>query len=138
MNLYNFLYKLYENLFYSFHKIIKQHNLSELFFKRVNKNILQSPNFPVLVYINDVLNVLWAYTSFTIVLNIWLCCLQCDSPYIIKFYSAFFVENRISICTEFMDGESHLFWHLWGIWEAAVTKESIIHNMWNWIVCICF
>ncbi|KAI5626243.1 dual specificity mitogen-activated protein kinase kinase 5 isoform X1 [Silurus asotus] len=28
---------------------------------------------------------------------------KCDSPYIIKFYSAFFVENRISICTEFMD-----------------------------------
>ncbi|XP_017314661.1 dual specificity mitogen-activated protein kinase kinase 5 isoform X2 [Ictalurus punctatus] len=31
---------------------------------------------------------------------------KCDSPYIIKFYSAFFVENRISICTEFMDGGS--------------------------------
>lgn len=31
--------------------------------------------------------------------------LQCDSPYIITFFSAFFVENRISICTEFMDGE---------------------------------
>lgn len=34
--------------------------------------------------------------------------LQCDSPYIIKFYSAFFVENRISICTEFMDGKFYL------------------------------
>ncbi|MEQ2299914.1 Dual specificity mitogen-activated protein kinase kinase 5 [Ameca splendens] len=32
--------------------------------------------------------------------------LQCDSPYIITFFSAFFVENRISICTEFMDGGS--------------------------------
>ncbi|KAL2089020.1 hypothetical protein ACEWY4_015919 [Coilia grayii] len=31
---------------------------------------------------------------------------KCDSPYIITFYSAFFVENRISICTEFMDGGS--------------------------------
>lgn len=31
--------------------------------------------------------------------------LQCDSSYIIGFYGAFFVENRISICTEFMDGE---------------------------------
>uniref|UniRef100_A0A3Q4C0J0 mitogen-activated protein kinase kinase n=1 Tax=Mola mola TaxID=94237 RepID=A0A3Q4C0J0_MOLML len=30
---------------------------------------------------------------------------KCDSPYIITFFSAFFVENRISICTEFMDGE---------------------------------
>ncbi|KAA8595932.1 hypothetical protein FQN60_011223 [Etheostoma spectabile] len=29
---------------------------------------------------------------------------KCDSPYIITFFSAFFVENRISICTEFMDG----------------------------------
>uniref|UniRef100_A0A3P9JVW8 Mitogen-activated protein kinase kinase 5 n=1 Tax=Oryzias latipes TaxID=8090 RepID=A0A3P9JVW8_ORYLA len=28
---------------------------------------------------------------------------KCDSPYIITFFSAFFVENRISICTEFMD-----------------------------------
>uniref|UniRef100_A0A674BC89 mitogen-activated protein kinase kinase n=1 Tax=Salmo trutta TaxID=8032 RepID=A0A674BC89_SALTR len=32
--------------------------------------------------------------------------LQCDSSYIITFYSAFFVENRISICTEYMDGGS--------------------------------
>uniref|UniRef100_A0A667YXK5 mitogen-activated protein kinase kinase n=1 Tax=Myripristis murdjan TaxID=586833 RepID=A0A667YXK5_9TELE len=31
---------------------------------------------------------------------------KCDSPYIITFYGAFFVENRISICTEFMDGGS--------------------------------
>ena len=29
---------------------------------------------------------------------------QCNSPVIIGFYKAFFVENRISICTEFMDG----------------------------------
>uniref|UniRef100_A0A8D0RP83 Mitogen-activated protein kinase kinase 5 n=1 Tax=Sus scrofa TaxID=9823 RepID=A0A8D0RP83_PIG len=28
---------------------------------------------------------------------------KCDSSYIIGFYGAFFVENRISICTEFMD-----------------------------------
>uniref|UniRef100_A0A8C7IDP0 mitogen-activated protein kinase kinase n=1 Tax=Oncorhynchus kisutch TaxID=8019 RepID=A0A8C7IDP0_ONCKI len=31
---------------------------------------------------------------------------KCDSSYIITFYSAFFVENRISICTEYMDGGS--------------------------------
>uniref|UniRef100_A0A8C5BV81 Mitogen-activated protein kinase kinase 5 n=1 Tax=Gadus morhua TaxID=8049 RepID=A0A8C5BV81_GADMO len=31
---------------------------------------------------------------------------KCDSPYIITFYTAFFVENRISICTEFMDVQS--------------------------------
>uniref|UniRef100_A0A3B4B737 Protein kinase domain-containing protein n=1 Tax=Periophthalmus magnuspinnatus TaxID=409849 RepID=A0A3B4B737_9GOBI len=31
---------------------------------------------------------------------------KCDSPYIITFFGAFFVENRISICTEFMDGGS--------------------------------
>ncbi|XP_073922392.1 dual specificity mitogen-activated protein kinase kinase 5 isoform X7 [Castor canadensis] len=31
---------------------------------------------------------------------------KCDSSYIIGFYGAFFVENRISICTEFMDGGS--------------------------------
>ncbi|XP_029808119.1 dual specificity mitogen-activated protein kinase kinase 5 [Suricata suricatta] len=32
---------------------------------------------------------------------------KCDSSYIIGFYGAFFVENRISICTEFMDGSTH-------------------------------
>ncbi|KAL9984312.1 hypothetical protein ACROYT_G006588 [Oculina patagonica] len=31
---------------------------------------------------------------------------QCSSPFIIEFYGAFFVENRISICTEYMDGGS--------------------------------
>ncbi|XP_052101658.1 dual specificity mitogen-activated protein kinase kinase 5-like [Mytilus californianus] len=31
---------------------------------------------------------------------------KCNSPVIIGFYKAFFVENRISICTEFMDGGS--------------------------------
>lgn len=31
---------------------------------------------------------------------------KCHSPSIIGFYGAFFVENRISICTEFMDGGS--------------------------------
>ncbi|XP_055363347.1 dual specificity mitogen-activated protein kinase kinase 5 isoform X2 [Betta splendens] len=31
---------------------------------------------------------------------------KCDSLYIITFFGAFFVENRISICTEFMDGGS--------------------------------
>ncbi|XP_062516550.1 dual specificity mitogen-activated protein kinase kinase 5-like [Corticium candelabrum] len=31
---------------------------------------------------------------------------QCHSQYIIGFYGAFFIENRISICTEFMDGGS--------------------------------
>ncbi|XP_061227130.1 dual specificity mitogen-activated protein kinase kinase 5 isoform X2 [Neopsephotus bourkii] len=31
---------------------------------------------------------------------------KCDSSYIIGFYGAFFVENRISLCTEFMDGGS--------------------------------
>ncbi|XP_060063676.1 dual specificity mitogen-activated protein kinase kinase 5-like isoform X1 [Ylistrum balloti] len=31
---------------------------------------------------------------------------KCNSPAIIDFYKAFFVENRISICTEYMDGGS--------------------------------
>ncbi|XP_031563744.1 dual specificity mitogen-activated protein kinase kinase 5-like [Actinia tenebrosa] len=31
---------------------------------------------------------------------------QCSSPYIIEFYGAFFIENRISMCTEYMDGGS--------------------------------
>ncbi|XP_052793272.1 dual specificity mitogen-activated protein kinase kinase 5-like [Mya arenaria] len=31
---------------------------------------------------------------------------KCDSPSIIGFYGAFFIENRISICTEYMDGGS--------------------------------
>jgi serine/threonine protein kinase len=30
---------------------------------------------------------------------------QCNSRHIIGFYGAFFSENRISICTEYMDGE---------------------------------
>lgn len=34
---------------------------------------------------------------------------QCNSPAIIGFYGAFFVENRISICTEFMDGKFTLY-----------------------------
>jgi len=31
---------------------------------------------------------------------------KCNSRYIIGFYGAFFHENRISICTEYMDGGS--------------------------------
>lgn len=31
---------------------------------------------------------------------------KCNSPVIIGFYGAYFIENRISICTEFMDGGS--------------------------------
>jgi mitogen-activated protein kinase kinase 5 len=31
---------------------------------------------------------------------------KCNSPVIISFYGAFFLENRISMCTEFMDGGS--------------------------------
>ncbi|XP_046844938.1 dual specificity mitogen-activated protein kinase kinase 5-like [Xenia sp. Carnegie-2017] len=31
---------------------------------------------------------------------------KCESPYIIGFFGAFFLENLISICTEFMDGGS--------------------------------
>ena len=34
----------------------------------------------------------------------WSSLFQCESPNIIGFYGAFFIENRISICTEFMDG----------------------------------
>ena len=30
----------------------------------------------------------------------------CNSAYIIEFYGAFFIENKISICTEFMNGGS--------------------------------
>ncbi|XP_022107163.1 dual specificity mitogen-activated protein kinase kinase 5-like [Acanthaster planci] len=36
---------------------------------------------------------------------------KCDSPFIIGFYGAFFTENRISICTEFMDGGSLEMYH---------------------------
>ena len=32
--------------------------------------------------------------------------MQCNSRFIIGFYGAFFAENRISICTEYMDGGS--------------------------------
>lgn len=31
---------------------------------------------------------------------------QCDTQYIIGFHGAFFTENKISICTEFMDAGS--------------------------------
>uniref|UniRef100_A0A673TRB1 Dual specificity mitogen-activated protein kinase kinase 5 n=1 Tax=Suricata suricatta TaxID=37032 RepID=A0A673TRB1_SURSU len=39
---------------------------------------------------------------------------KCDSSYIIGFYGAFFVENRISICTEFMDVVKGLT-YLWSL-----------------------
>lgn len=35
--------------------------------------------------------------------------LQCNSPVIIDFYGAYFIENRISICTEYMDGMFFIF-----------------------------
>lgn len=38
---------------------------------------------------------------------------QCQSPVIIGFYKAFFNENRIYICTEFMDGEENSFTIIW-------------------------
>ncbi|CAH1796439.1 unnamed protein product [Owenia fusiformis] len=31
---------------------------------------------------------------------------KCNSPYIIGFYGAYFIENKISMCTEWMDGGS--------------------------------
>ncbi len=34
---------------------------------------------------------------------------QCKSPSIIDFYGAFFKENQIFMCTEFMDGMHRLF-----------------------------
>uniref|UniRef100_A0A8C3P1R1 Dual specificity mitogen-activated protein kinase kinase 5 n=1 Tax=Cyanoderma ruficeps TaxID=181631 RepID=A0A8C3P1R1_9PASS len=39
---------------------------------------------------------------------------KCDSSYIIGFYGAFFVENRISLCTEFMDVVKGLT-YLWSL-----------------------
>uniref|UniRef100_A0A3Q4N7G7 Mitogen-activated protein kinase kinase 5 n=1 Tax=Neolamprologus brichardi TaxID=32507 RepID=A0A3Q4N7G7_NEOBR len=51
---------------------------------------------------------------------------KCDSPYIITFFSAFFVENRISICTEFMDGSLDVYKripeHVLGRIAVAVVK----------------
>ena len=43
--------------------------------------------------------------------------LQTKSTSIIDFYGAFFVDNRISICTEFMDGK-----------EESYEVNSIIQN----------
>lgn len=31
---------------------------------------------------------------------------KCNSQFVIGFYGAFFIENKISICTEYMDGGS--------------------------------
>lgn len=67
-----------------------------------------------------------------------MCCLQCDSPYIIKFYSAFFVENRISICTEFMDGESHLFWHCQVSGRQHLHRKRSLSISTNWIELFVF
>eukprot|EP00118_Oscarella_pearsei_P021200 m.236768 g.236768 ORF g.236768 m.236768 type:complete len:573 (+) comp40138_c0_seq9:211-1929(+) len=59
---------------------------------------------------------------------------QCQSPYIIGFYGTFFVENRISICTEYMDGGS-LDMHcsisepILGRIVVAVLKG--LHYLWN-------
>jgi mitogen-activated protein kinase kinase 5 len=49
--------------------------------------------------------------------------LQCDSKYIIGFYGAFFQENKISICTEYMDGGS--LDHFGAIPEVVLGKIAV-------------
>ena len=49
------------------------------------------------------------FLSLSLSHSLFLCLIvllsmQCNSRYIIGFYGAFFNENRISICTEYMDG----------------------------------
>lgn len=51
----------------------------------------------------------WKLSLYSINLMLF----QCQSPVIIGFYKAFFNENRIYICTEFMDGEENSFTIIW-------------------------
>lgn len=51
----------------------------------------------------------WKLSLYSINLTLF----QCQSPVIIGFYKAFFNENRIYICTEFMDGEENSFTIIW-------------------------
>jgi mitogen-activated protein kinase kinase 5 len=48
---------------------------------------------------------------------------KCDSKYIIGFYGAFFQENKISICTEYMDGGS--LDHFGAIPEVVLGKIAV-------------
>ena len=45
---------------------------------------------------------------------------QCDSKYVIGFFGAFFHEERIFVCTEYMDGEHPLGVHVFvGVKEVV-------------------
>uniref|UniRef100_A0AAR2KUP8 mitogen-activated protein kinase kinase n=1 Tax=Pygocentrus nattereri TaxID=42514 RepID=A0AAR2KUP8_PYGNA len=61
---------------------------------------------------------------------------KCDSPYIITFYSAFFVENRISICTEFMDGGSLDVYRR--IPEHVLGRIAVAVSVYKIDFCLCF
>ncbi|XP_014730028.1 PREDICTED: dual specificity mitogen-activated protein kinase kinase 5 [Sturnus vulgaris] len=50
---------------------------------------------------------------------------KCDSSYIIGFYGAFFVENRISLCTEFMDGEYFVVKGLTYLWSLKILHRDV-------------
>uniref|UniRef100_A0A8C3QGW0 mitogen-activated protein kinase kinase n=1 Tax=Cyanoderma ruficeps TaxID=181631 RepID=A0A8C3QGW0_9PASS len=52
---------------------------------------------------------------------------KCDSSYIIGFYGAFFVENRISLCTEFMDGK----WGLPFSWSDLPPQLKCLTYLWS-------
>ncbi|XP_048338043.1 dual specificity mitogen-activated protein kinase kinase 5 [Sphaerodactylus townsendi] len=61
---------------------------------------------------------------------------KCDSSYIIGFYGAFFVENRISICTEFMDGGSLDVYRK--IPEHVLGRIAVAVSIFRTIVCECY
>uniref|UniRef100_A0A2K5UQC9 Mitogen-activated protein kinase kinase 5 n=1 Tax=Macaca fascicularis TaxID=9541 RepID=A0A2K5UQC9_MACFA len=60
---------------------------------------------------------------------------KCDSSYIIGFYGAFFVENRISICTEFMDGGSLDVYRKMP--EHVLGRIAMMSFLQLGVVCVC-
>lgn len=56
---------------------------------------------------------------------------QCHSPVIISFYGAFFLENRISICTEFMDGK----WFFLTNTLSSFVLAAVLNFAFSWFHC---
>lgn len=57
---------------------------------------------------------------------------QCHSDYIIAFYGAYFLDNRISVCAEYMDGRHHMGVHhrgsSWGLIMWAHHGYRVYHE----------
>lgn len=57
---------------------------------------------------------------------------ECNSPYIVGFYGAFYSDGEISICMEHMVGRAPGGWWLGLELELARTKTSGRHQSFLW------